>query len=71
MAKKQTPTPDTNVVKKDKQATPEKVNKKSFSKSTMKVSFRWSKGDKSGTIEVMSENVAEIMEYKGLGKKEK
>lgn len=44
---------------------------KSVSQSTKSVSFEWSKGKKSGTKETMSENVAEIMEHKGLGKKVK
>ena len=46
-------------------------NPKSVSQSTKSVSFEWSKGKKSGTKETMSENVAEIMEHKGLGKKVK
>jgi hypothetical protein len=59
---------------KPKQGRPKKVEKfdpKSVSQSTKSVSFEWSKGDKSGTKETMSENVAEIMEFKGLGKKVK
>lgn len=61
-------------VKAPKKHTPKKVTKfdpKSVSQSTKSVSFEWSKGKKSGTKETMSENVAEIMEYKGLGKKVK
>ena len=57
---------------KPKKGAPKKVVKfdpKSVSQSTKSVSFEWSKGDKSGTKETMSENVAEIMEHKGLGKK--
>jgi len=46
-----------------------KFDPKSVSQSTKSVSFEWSKGKKSGTKETMSENVAEIMEHKGLGKK--
>jgi hypothetical protein len=49
----------------------DKFNPKSVSQSTRSVSFEWSKGKKSGTKETMSENVAEIMEHKGLGKKVK
>ena len=49
----------------------EKFDYKSVSQSTKSVSFEWSKGKKSGTKETMSENVAEIMEHKGLGKKVK
>lgn len=69
MAKKQTteqgekPTP-TKAPKKV-----EKVDFSNVSQSTKKVTFEWSSGDKSGTKETMSENVAEIMELKGLGKK--
>ena len=48
-----------------------KFDPKSVSQSTKSVSFKWSKGVKSGTKETMSENVAEIMEHKGLGKKSK
>lgn len=57
-----------------KKVTPKTVAKfdpKSVSQSTKSVSFEWSKGKKSGTKETMSENVAEIMEHKGLGKKVK
>ena len=48
-----------------------KFNPKSVSQSTKSVTFEWSKGKKEGTKETMSENVAEIMEHKGLGKKVK
>lgn len=62
------------VVEAPKKKAPKSVAKfdpKSVSQSTKSVSFEWSKGKKSGTKETMSENVAEIMEHKGLGKKVK
>ena len=57
-----------------KKETPKKVDKfdpKQVSQSTKKVTFAWSKGNKSGTKETMSENIAEIMEHQGLGKQVK
>ncbi len=57
--------------KKEAPKKPSGFNPKSVSQSSRSVSFEWSKGKKSGTKETMSENVAEIMEHKGLGKKVK
>ena len=51
---------------------PKKANKLDFSnvsQSSKRVNFEWSSGDKSGKKESMSEQVADIMEIKGLGKK--
>ncbi len=60
------------VAKAPKKEAPKKAfDPKTVSQSTKAVSFQWSKGKKSGTKETMSENVAEIMEHKGLGKKVK
>ena len=60
-------------VPKKKEAPKQSVmfDSKTVSQSTKRVTFEWSKGKKSGTKETMSENVAEIMEHKGLGKKVK
>ncbi len=41
------------------------------SQSTRRVTFEWSKGEKSGTKETMSDNLAEIFEGRSLGKKVK
>jgi BRCT domain type II-containing protein len=84
MAKTKAPVVDTveteatevveETVKAPKTKAPKAVKKfypKSVSQSTKSVSFEWSKGKKSGTNETMSDNVAEIMEHKGLGKKVK
>lgn len=51
--------------------TTQKVDFSKVSKSSKRVMFKWSSGDKSGTKESMSEQVAEIMELKGLGTKAK
>ena len=80
MNKKQSQTEDTvkdatakaEASPKPKKGRPKKAEKfdpKSVSQSAKSVTFEWLKGDKSGTKETMSENVAEIMEFKGLGKK--
>ena len=50
---------------------PEKVEIKPVSQSTKEVSFEWTSGNKSGKTETMSENVAEVLERKNLGKKVK
>lgn len=49
----------------------EKIDIKKVSQSTAKVSFKFSKGAKIDKTEVMSTNVAEILELKGLGKQVK
>lgn len=48
-----------------------KIDVSNVSHSTKRVNFEWSSGEKAGKKESMSENVAEIMELKGLGKKVK
>ena len=47
----------------------ESVDLSKVSLSARKVTFEWSKGEKSGTKETMSENLAEIFEGQSLGKK--
>lgn len=62
-------TPVVEQPKKPKAKKVESVDPLKVSQSTRKVTFEWSKGEKSGTKETMSENLAEIFEGRSLGKK--
>ncbi len=58
-------------IKKEAPKKADKFDPKTVTQSTAKVSFEWSSGDKKGTKETMSANVAAIFEGRKLGKKVK